>query len=207
MSMLYQQISHLFQTYRKLGFTLTAVLVTFAMFSKDSDALFITEDLQVTGLDNVFITPPTPFISEIIYVKKNVVFYASENAIIAKVVYFTTNSTLQEGERLLFTIDSKKVKVKKQPTLVNNLLAPLGNLPFQGAVFSNTYNCMATSTTSTHKISKPTFYFQTYTYPKAEDFVYAYENIKGVSLGYPYCTPHHKIALLSSYYSLPPPLV
>jgi hypothetical protein len=108
MSMLYQQISHLFQTYRKLGFTLTAVLVTFAMFSKDSDALFITEDLQVTGLDNVFITPPTPFISEIIYVKKNVVFYASENAIIAKVVYFTTNSTLQEGERLLFTIDSKK---------------------------------------------------------------------------------------------------
>ena len=206
MSILHPQIRHLFQTYRKLGFTLTAMLVTLAMFSKDSDVLFITEGQQVTGLDHVFITPPTPAISGIIYVKKNVVFYAAENTMTAKVVYFSTTPSLQEGERLLSTIGSKKVKAKKQPTLVNKLLAPLGKLPFQGAVFFYTYNCTPTPTTSTHKINKPTFYFQKYTYPKTEDFVYANVDSKGISPVYQYCTPHHKIALLSSYYSLPPPL-
>jgi hypothetical protein len=205
MSMLHPQPNPFFQTYRKLVFTLTAMLVTFAMFSKDSDVLFITKGLQVTGLDHVFITPPTQAISGIIYVKKNVVFYAAENTITAKVVYFSTTPSLQKGERLLSTIGSKKVKAKKQPTLVNKLLAPFGNLPFQGTVFSDTCNCIATPTTSTHKINKPTFYFQKQTYPKAEDFVYANVDSKGISPVYQYFTPHHKIVLLSSYCSLPPP--
>lgn len=205
MSILYPQLNPFFQTYRKLVFTLIAVLVTNAMFSKDSDSLFISDGLQVTGLDNVFITPPTLAFSGIIYVKKNVVFYAAENTMTAKVAYLSTTPTLQEGEILLFTIGSKKVKVKKQPTIVSKLLPPFGNLPLQGAVFSNIYNRKATPTTSTYKISKPTFYFQKYTYAKAEDFVYATLVTKGVSLVYQYCTPHHKIALLSSYYSLPPP--
>jgi hypothetical protein len=204
--MLPSQISDLFQTYRKLCFTLIAVLVTFGTSSKDSDALFISDGLQVTGLDHVSITPPTPAISGIIYVEQNVVFYAAESTITAKVVYFWTTSTLQKGERLLSTIGSKKIKAKKQPTLVNKLLAPFGNLPFQGAVFSNTYNCIAAATTSILQISKPTFYFQTYTYPTAGDFIYANVDSKSKSPAYYYCTPHHKIAVLSSYYSLPPPL-
>jgi len=205
MSMLHPQLSPFLQTYRKLVFTLTAMLVTFAMFSKDSDALFMTDHLKVTGLDNVFITPPTPAFSWIIYVKKNVVFYAGKKTMTSNVVYFSTTPTLQEGEILLFTIGSKKVKVKEQPPLVNQLVAALGNFPLQGAVFFYTYNRMATPTTSTYKIGKPSFYFQKYTYAKAEDFVYATLVTKGVSLVYPYCTPHHKIALLNSYYSLPPP--
>jgi len=71
--MLHPQIRHLFQTYRKLGFTLTAMLVTLAMFSKDSDVLFITEGQQVTGLDHVFITPLLRLFQGL-FTSKNVVF-------------------------------------------------------------------------------------------------------------------------------------
>jgi hypothetical protein len=206
MSSLYPQISSLYRTYRKLGFTLAAVLVTFAIFSKDSNASFITDGLEVTGLDHVFIAPPTQAISGIIYVKKNVLFYVAKNTVTTKVVYSSATPKLQDGERLFSAIGSKKVKVKKQSALVNKLLASFNNLPSQGAVFSNTYNCMATPATKTHKTKTLTSYLQKHTYLKIQYLIYASVNTQGISPVYQYCAPHHKIALLSSYYSLPPPL-
>jgi hypothetical protein len=182
------------------------VLVTFTIFLKDRRVLFITDGLEVTGLDHVFIAPPTQAISRIIYVKKNVLFYVAENTVTTKVMYSSATPKLQDGERLFSAISSKKVKVKKQPALVNKLLAPFNDFPFQGAVFSNTYNCMATPATKTHKTRKPTSYLQKHTYPKIQYLVYASVNTQSISPVYQYYTPHHKIALLSSYYSLPPPL-
>jgi hypothetical protein len=200
MSMLHPQLSPFLQTYRKLVFTLTAVLVTFCMFSNTNKALFIQEGSQVTGLEYFNITASLG----IIYVKEKTIFHFDNNTT-AKVVYFSTTPILQKGERLLYTMGSIGGGGTKQPTQIISTIAPRGKFPFQRGFFLNLNNCFASLTTPIFKKNKPTCFILKYAYPTKGGLPYANLYSKGIAANYHYCTPHHKIALHRSYYSLPPP--
>ncbi|AFU69254.1 hypothetical protein P700755_002493 [Psychroflexus torquis ATCC 700755] len=199
-------MNYYFQIYKKSCITLLAVLATLCMFSKDHESLFIQEDSQITGLDRIHSSPYLAFSQGIIYVKDNAVFYSSEKTTTAKVVYFSGIKTPPKKKKQPNTSNHSELSAKKQSTQFIYTIAPQGKFPLQGGVFSNYNYCIATATTNIFKKNKPSSFTTKYTYPTKGDLVYAVICSKGISHTYPYGTPHHKIAVLRSYYSLPPPI-
>lgn len=195
-----------FQIHKKLCITLLAVLASLCMFSKDHESLFIQEGSQITGLDRLHSSPYLAISQGIIYVKDNAVFYSSEKITTAKVVYFSGIKTPPKKKKQPNTSNHSELSAKKQPTQVIYTIAPQGKFPLQGGAFSNYKYCIATATTNILKINKPSSLTTKYTYPSKEDLVYAVICSKGISHTYPYGTPHYKIGVLRSYYSLPPPI-
>lgn len=193
------------QIYKKSCLSLLVVLTSFCMFSNTNTALFIQQCSQVNGLGHLDSTVYLVPFQGSIYVKETAVFHSSEKTTIAKLVNLSTTPSLQQGERLLSIISSKKGSATKQCTQVTYTIAPHSKFPFQRGAFSKPNNCSTTSTTPTLKISKLTFFGINYAYPAKADLAYANPNSKGMLDTHHYCLPHHKIDVLSSYCSLPPP--
>ncbi|PKG43976.1 hypothetical protein [Psychroflexus sp. MES1-P1E] len=195
-----------FQTHKKSCITLSAMLLVFCTFSKDYESIFIQEDSQITGLDRIHSSPYLALSQGIIYVKDNAVFYSSEKKTTAKVICFLGAKTPSKKKKQLDTSNPLELSAKKHPTQVIYTIAPQGKFPLQGGAFSNYNNCIATATTNILKINKPSSSISKYTYPTKGDLVYAVVCSKEISDTYFYVNPPFKIAVLSCYYSLPPPI-
>jgi hypothetical protein len=187
------------------GCTLIALLLAFGVFSKDNNTLFIAQNgLQLSGLDNIYVEPPTPPTQTFIYVNDNTVFY-NDSHITVKVLYFSDTKSPFSDRKLLASVHDKKISTPKEKNVFKEFLSPFGKLPYNSRLFLFA-DCVATTTTTTQKTNKTKTVVKNHQYNTSLNLSATITYGKGISYTYHYKTPLGNLPMLSSYSSLPPPI-
>jgi hypothetical protein len=193
---------------KKISCTLTALLVTFCVFSNpldkiDQDASFFIQDgTKSINLQTIYHTPLEVPALGVIYVTGKTVFHAGRITTV-RVVYLYSTKTLVEQETWL--TGRTIIKTQEVKNRVHKAVPWDNHIPFRRVTSIFYHPAMGTSITNPAPSKKTILAYKKHTSHKLLPVHRAYNYYKGISSTYNYNTGHNNTPALSSYSSLPPP--
>ncbi|PQJ81930.1 hypothetical protein BTO16_04795 [Polaribacter glomeratus] len=178
----------------------------FAVFSQNNKVSFFIQDgTTITGIEQIYVTTqPKAQTTGSIYVKEKTVFYAGTN-IAAKVIYLSNKKALSKNEKLITTLPKASIQaIKKETSFVmrswslKDIRDPRNIWLYKGNGLDIAVIIAQQQPKVAAKVKKQTNQTQLILQRFFKD------NKRIVYTNY-YINLHHKIPVLSGYYSLPPP--